>query len=49
MGVFRVLVSCEKNLRSSVCIPAISSGIFGFPKELCAKTIFQAINAFCEN
>ncbi len=32
----------------SVSIPAISSGIFGFPKPLCAKTFFYAIERYCE-
>ena len=31
----------ERNLES-IALPAISSGIFGFPKPLCAKIMFQA-------
>ena len=27
-------------------MPAISSGIFGFPKVLCAKTLFRAAEEF---
>mmetsp|Transcript_2909 Transcript_2909/g.2496 ORF Transcript_2909/g.2496 Transcript_2909/m.2496 type:complete len:120 (+) Transcript_2909:427-786(+) len=31
---------------SSISFPAISSGIFGFPKELCAKIFFDAITSY---
>jgi O-acetyl-ADP-ribose deacetylase (regulator of RNase III) len=30
----------------SVSLPAISAGIFGFPKERCARIILEAIGAF---
>lgn len=33
---------------SSISIPAISSGIFGFPKDRCAKVIIEAVIKFFE-
>ncbi|CDW76016.1 UNKNOWN [Stylonychia lemnae] len=38
--------ACNYNLKS-VSIPAISSGIFGFPRELCAAHLFRAVEDFC--
>ncbi|CDW90847.1 UNKNOWN [Stylonychia lemnae] len=38
--------ACKYNLKS-VSIPAISSGIFGFPRELCAAHLFRAVEDFC--
>ncbi|MDI3473103.1 MAG: O-acetyl-ADP-ribose deacetylase [Thermotogaceae bacterium] len=33
----------------SISIPAISSGIFGFPKDRCARVFFEAIKHFIDN
>jgi len=32
----------------SIAMPAISSGIFGFPKDLCAKVMIEAVIAFLD-
>ncbi|CDW72667.1 UNKNOWN [Stylonychia lemnae] len=38
--------ACKYNLKS-VSIPAISSGIFRFPRKLCAAHLFRAVEDFC--
>lgn len=48
-AVMSTLKMAEKLECASVAIPAISSGIFGFPKPLCAQTFFNAIEKFCED
>jgi len=45
-AVFNTLKTAEELKCASVAIPAISSGIFGFPKPLCAETFFTAIRDF---
>lgn len=33
----------DENGLSSICFPAISTGIFGFPKERCARTMLTTV------
>ncbi|KAG9329909.1 hypothetical protein JZ751_028613 [Albula glossodonta] len=43
------LALAERHRCTSIALPAISSGIFGFPLELCAKTIAKAVRDHCED
>ena len=43
-----LLLASEQNF-SSVSVPAISSGIFGFPKDKCAKILVEESKRFLEN
>jgi O-acetyl-ADP-ribose deacetylase (regulator of RNase III) len=42
-----LLLASQKNFKS-ISIPAISSGIFGFPKRLCAKILLEESKKFLE-
>ena len=46
-AVYNTLVTANNLDCKTISIPAISSGIFGFPKPLCARTFFKAIEEFC--
>ncbi|KAK7933379.1 hypothetical protein WMY93_004275 [Mugilogobius chulae] len=43
------LNQAEKLRCSSVALPAVSSGIFGYPVDLCAETIAQAVREYCDD
>ena len=45
-AMYNSLSECHSRLLSSVAVPAISSGIFGFPKARCAKIQFSAVLEF---
>ncbi|XP_026198204.1 protein mono-ADP-ribosyltransferase PARP14-like isoform X2 [Anabas testudineus] len=55
-AVSRLKVAVKESLRqaersscSSIALPAISSGVFGFPVDLCAETIAEAVREFCDD
>ena len=48
-AVRNTLKTAENYGCHSVAIPAISSGIFGFPKRLCAKTLFDTVETFARD
>ena len=45
-AMYNSLVECRKRQLVSLAAPAISSGIFGFPKRSCAKILFSAALQF---
>ncbi|XP_078027150.1 protein mono-ADP-ribosyltransferase PARP14-like isoform X4 [Epinephelus lanceolatus] len=49
LAVKRSLTRAEEVNCSTIALPAISSGVFCFPVELCAETIAQAVREFCDS
>jgi len=49
LSVYNSLLMANELQVKSISFPAISSGIFGFPKERCAKIMFHAFFQFCKN
>ncbi|XP_074495688.1 protein mono-ADP-ribosyltransferase PARP14-like [Sebastes fasciatus] len=49
LAVKNSLTQAEAVNCSSIALPAISSGVFGFPVDLCADTIAQAVREYCDS
>ncbi|XP_072024930.1 protein mono-ADP-ribosyltransferase PARP14-like [Amphiura filiformis] len=47
-AVTNVLREAKRSRMQTISIPAISSGIYGFPSHLCAKTMVEASMEFCK-
>lgn len=55
-AVSRLKLAVKESLRqaervncSTIALPAISSGVFGFPVDLCAETIAEAVREYCDS
>lgn len=48
-AVKQSLIEAAKVNCSSIALPAISSGVFGFPVGLCADTIAEAVREYCDS
>ncbi|MCS7252776.1 MAG: macro domain-containing protein [Armatimonadota bacterium] len=46
-AVYKSLKMADEKGFESIALPAISAGIFGFPKDRCAAVILQTITEFC--
>ncbi|XP_042370979.1 protein mono-ADP-ribosyltransferase PARP14-like, partial [Plectropomus leopardus] len=49
LAVKNSLTRAEEAKCSTIALPAISSGVFGFPVELCAETIAEAVREYCDS
>ena len=47
-AVYNSLAKAEEFKLNSIAIPAISSGIFGFPKNICAQIMMQTTKEFLD-
>ncbi len=48
LAVYNSLLKAEELRLKSISLPAISSGIFGFPKERCARVFFETIKKYID-
>lgn len=48
-AIFNSLRAAAKNDFENISIPAVSSGIFGYPKDRCAKVILKCIKNYIVN
>lgn len=48
-AVFKSLMRAEECCLKSVALPAISSGLFGYPLAQCADTIVRTVRHFCQH
>jgi O-acetyl-ADP-ribose deacetylase (regulator of RNase III) len=49
MTVRGCLEQAEQLKATSIAFPAISSGIFGFPKEKCATVMFDMVDSYLKS
>ncbi len=47
-AVWNSLMAAHNRSFTSIALPAISAGIFGFPKERCASILLDTAKEFCE-
>jgi len=48
-AVLQAMQAAEERALSSISFPAISSGIFGFPKDRCAQILVSTVLQYLEN
>ncbi|XP_076312046.1 uncharacterized protein LOC143225833 [Tachypleus tridentatus] len=48
-GMYNVLISANKIQARTIALPAVGTGAFGVPEDVCASVIWKAIKHFCNN
>jgi len=48
-AVYNALKVADKNNIKSIAMPAVSSGIFGFPKDRCAKVMLNSVRTYLKD